>query len=183
MTDKAALRRALRASCPGEAAHADESALLCRHLLHWPPFLQAQVVAGYMPLPHEADIAPLLQAVLNSGRTLALPRCGKGGTMTFYQVDCLERLIPGAFGIPEPPPEAQPILPEALSLILVPLEGVDAQGYRLGKGGGYYDRYLIGCSALRVGVAFTWQEIPCLPHEAWDIPLHALVDCNGIKQY
>lgn len=182
MTEKAALRHALRALYPGDAARADESALLCRHLLHWPPFLQAQVVAGYVPLPHEVDVTPILQAVLSSGRVLALPRCCKGGSMAFYRVDCLEQLIPGAFGIPEPPPDAQPILPEALSLILVPLEGVDAQGYRLGKGGGYYDRYLIECSALRVGVAFTWQEIPCLPHEAWDIPLHALADCNGIKQ-
>lgn len=180
-SEKAALRRAIRAAWPGEERRRAESAILCRHLLAWEPFCRARVVGGYIPMTHEADITPLLREVLASGRVLALPRCGQMPEMAFHQVGSLEELTLGRWGIPEPGESAPVIPPEALSLILVPLEGIDRRGYRLGKGGGYYDRLLAHTHAATVGVALSWQTVPRVPTAPWDKPVAALADIHGVR--
>ena len=179
--EKAALRQAIRAAWPGQARQDEESAAICRHLTAWAPFRQAEVVGGYMPMAQEADITPLLKAVLASGRALALPRCGQPPEMTFHRVLSLGELLQGRWGIPEPREDAPVIPPEALSLVLTPLEGTDAQGRRLGKGGGYYDRLLASTRALAVGVALSWQIVPRVPVDPWDKPLDALADAAGVR--
>lgn len=181
--EKAALRRSIRAAWPGQARRDAESAALCAHLTAWAPFRQAAVVGGYMPMAREADVTPLLRRVLEDGRTLALPRCGPAPEMGFHQVTALERLAPGRWGAPEPPEDAPFVPPEALALVLVPLEGVDKAGGRLGKGGGYYDRLLGRTRALRVGVALSWQEVARVPCAPWDAPLDALADARGVRLF
>ncbi len=79
-------------------------------------------------------------------------------------------------GIAEPSAAAEPCPPEALAAVLLPGVAFDAQGGRLGQGGGYYDRFLARLSpqTLLIGVAYDWQLAPTLPQAAWDRPVQLL---------
>lgn len=162
---------------------ADESERICRHIIASRWYRKAQVIAGYVPLKWEADITPVLQHALASGKTLALPLCGTAPHMTLRRVTALEELHPGAYGIPEPSAEAEIIPPEEVQLLLIPLEGIAEDGTRLGKGGGYYDRLLAGCDAYAMGCALSWQRVERIPREEWDRPLCACADRDGIREF
>ena len=183
LADKKALRRQLRALHGGEAARQAESGAICRHILQSERYRKARVIAGYVPLIWEADVTAVLRQALQDGKILALPLCGTPPHMTLRRVVSLEALIPGAYGIPEPPAEA-PVVPlETVDLLLTPLEGVDERGFRLGKGGGYYDCLLAECSVPSLGCALSWQRVHRLPADAWDRPLTACADARGIHDF
>ena len=100
--------------------------------------------------------------------------------MDFFRIRNLEELSPGAYGILEPP-ETELIAPDAAELILVPGAAFDKAGYRLGYGGGYYDRFLAdlraaSVSVTTVGLAFSRCRTPILPHEAFDLPVDCIID-------
>ena len=71
----------------------------------------------------------------------------------------------------QPKEDAPPIPPEAIDLIIVPLEAIDAVGHRLGKGGGYYDRYLPRTRAVQVAAVLRHQRVAFVPHDHHDVPL------------
>ena len=134
-----------------------------------------------MPLDREADIRPLLREILISGRTLALPRCGKDGAMAFHRVTAPEQLIEGPYHLMEPPASLPVVPPEAIRLMLVPLEAADPRLNRLGKGGGYYDRYLpMAANALLCGVALRYQLTEAVPTAPHDRPLDVLATPDGL---
>jgi 5-formyltetrahydrofolate cyclo-ligase len=128
------------------------------------------VVAGYLPIGDEINVRPLLRRLQGDGHRLALPRVVRsGGPLAFAAWTDGDPLGQGPFGTSQPTDEAAPVTPEVL---IVPLLAFDRDGFRLGYGGGYYDRTL---SALRtrrailaVGVAFSAQEVPAVPHGAHD---------------
>lgn len=180
---KQQLRRQIRSRCGNETARAEQSACLCQHILQSKEYQNAAIVGGYMPMRHEADILPVLRDVLESGRKLLLPLCGQAPHMTLRIVSSLEALVVGAYGILEPAADTPVYQETAPVLLLVPLEGIDYQGYRLGKGGGYYDRLLSQGSFVSLGCAFDWQWTEKLPRDAWDIPLNACADTRGIHYF
>lgn len=177
--DKADLRRALRLGYPGREARARESERLCRHLLDCPWYREARTVGAYLPMAREADILPVVKDVLRSGRRLTLPRIEGPGRMTMRQVTRLEELTPGAYGIPSPGADAPVVSARELALIIVPLEGIDRRGVRLGKGGGFYDGYLREVRCPSLGAALSWQWRETLPADPWDVLLDGAVDCAG----
>ncbi len=141
---KAGLRRVMgrRARELSPEYRARASAVICRELLALPELGAAPVVFGFYPAALEPDLTPVLQELLRRGKTLALPRCVSSGVMEARQVEDLSALVPGAYGLMEPPAEA-PLLPWGLlSFAAVPCVAADRQGGRLGHGGGYYDRFL-----------------------------------------
>lgn len=181
--NKRQLRKQLRALDEGKAAREAQSAAICRHILASALYQDAWTVGGYMPMPHEADILSVLQDVLQSGKRLALPLCGPAPHMTFRLVTNLDELVPGAYGLLEPAEEATIVPADGIDLLLVPLEGIDTEGFRIGKGGGYYDRMLAECAASSVGCAFTWQQVRAVPRDVWDKPLAFCADSGGLKKF
>lgn len=182
-TEKAALRKAIRARYPGKNQRDAESARLCAVIAQSDLFRRANVVAGYVPMAREADIMPLLRLTLDLGKTLLLPRVEGARQMTMRQIRDLSALIPGAYGIPEPPESAPILSPDAIDLLLTPLEGIAPDGTRLGKGGGYYDGLLPLKNGIALGCALPWQWVDDIPRESWDIPLGACVDGNEIQYF
>lgn len=177
--EKAAFRRQLRMLRPERDTIARESQQICRWLLAWPEYQRATCLAAYMPLAHEADITPLLSQALKADKQLMLPRI-VDGEMRFYWVKELSALRTGAFGIREPAPDAPQAALEQATLILTPLEAVDALGHRLGKGGGYYDRALRTRKGFALGVALHYQVVERVPTADWDVPLDGWVAPEGI---
>lgn len=178
MKDTAAEKRALRAALRERrkaAAAADPTAAqaLANVFLHHIPLAAGVPVAGYRAVPPELDPAPLMAALAARGHPLALPCTGPLGTaLVFRRWQPGDPLVKGALGIEQPLPEAPSVLP---SVALVPLLGFDRRGYRLGQGGGYYDRTLAAGTMLAVGLAYAAQEVEVLPVEPWDRRLDWIV--------
>ncbi|HEY0301244.1 MAG TPA: 5-formyltetrahydrofolate cyclo-ligase, partial [Rhizomicrobium sp.] len=112
------------------------------------------IVAGYFPLRDEADPRSLMAAFSALGHPLALPCVEAGRPLVFraWRMGDAMRPNASAYGIPEPLPEAPVVAP---ALVLVPLLAYDAEGHRLGYGGGYYDRTLAAMKGARtLGIAY-----------------------------
>jgi len=180
MNEKQLLRRAIRSRYPGAEERNRQSAAICTHVLASGLYRQCDALCGYVPMTREADVTPILMDALRSGRTLLLPRVEEEGRMTLRLVGSLEELIPGAYGIPEPSPEAPVACLTEETLLLVPLEGLDRGGVRLGKGGGYYDRLMADCRCPHLGILQSWQWAERVPCEPWDIRLAFAADPSGI---
>ena len=142
-------------------------------------------ITGYWPVRSEIDSRPLLHALHDAGFTLALPSLIKADTpeMEFRFWTPETPLIEGDFGIPTPPPKSGVM--EAPDILLVPLLAFDRDGFRLGYGGGYYDRALErfrqgAHSVLAFGVGFALQEMEELPREPHDQPLDGVLTPEGL---
>jgi len=150
---------------------------LAGHVLNRCPPLPGQIVSGFWPIGDEIDIRPLLLALAGRGHVLALPATPRrGDPLTFHRWRPGERLIPERFGTFRP--EADPVVPD---LLLVPLLAFDRAGWRLGYGGGFYDRTLAGLPGRRtIGCAFAAQQIEQVPVEAHDRRLDAVATEEGV---
>lgn len=180
-TTKRELRQQIRQQTGSPAERKAQSEAICRHLLNSELYRNARVIGGYLPLPWEADILPVLTDALTKGKMLALPRTETPPIMTMRTITALDTMQPGRWSVPEPDEHAPMMPPEKIDLLLVPLEGVDRFGCRLGKGGGYYDVLLAKTNAVALGVAFSWQRVDQIPCEPWDKPLQAVCTVEGIQ--
>ncbi len=135
-----------------------------------------QAIALFAALPREPDISSLL--ALFPERAFFYPRV-QGNAMTFHRiVDPEKDLIAGPWGLREPVLSLPEIDAHSLDLILCPGMAFTRDGKRLGKGGGYYDRYLDHGNETRphrVGVTFTEFMLEDLPYETHDIRMHEVV--------
>jgi 5-formyltetrahydrofolate cyclo-ligase len=170
-------RGALARACPDFAhrivAHADA--------------LQAfrgTMISGYIAMGNEADPAPLIARLRAQGCEISYPLVHRGQPLTFRVPVEGEQWIKSAFGVLEPRPDWPLALP---TLLLVPLLAFDKDGYRLGYGGGYYDRTLAHFRAEReiaaIGIAFAGQQMERVPRDARDEPLDGVVTEEGFRRF
>ena len=167
---KAALRKKLRTMeriLP--QSYRDESAAaICRRVTELPEYQAAQVVFAFVGTEREIDTTALLQDVLDSGKTLCLPRCGAAHSMALCHVTSLDQLTPGAYGILEPVEDCPLLTVEDIGFVVTPCLSCDMQGDRLGQGGGYYDRFFDryhGPAALLCREKLLSDEVPMEPHD------------------
>lgn len=166
---RAAARAIWRAQSP--AALREMGARLCANLFARPEWRAASTLLCFVPLPSEPDISPALDRALAEGKTLAVPRVLGEGRMEWVRLDSLDALRPAAFGIREPV-RGTVLDPAGFApdtLILVPCLAADRQGVRLGRGGGYYDRFLAQYNGRRLLVCPEVLLAESLPRDAWDI--------------
>ncbi len=187
MNTKSALRTELRTRRLALASGPEgelRSRLMQERLLASPLWRDCRRVAAYMAVKGEAGTSLLLDEARRTGRALFLPRCrrqgeeGWPGGMDFLLCEAGTPLILSRFGIPEPPPDAPALSPAELAapdtLLIVPALAFDREGFRLGYGGGYYDRVLARAACPSVGLAFHSLLLPQLPREPWDQAVRAV---------
>lgn len=163
--NKVALRRHIK------ALPTPDWTALTQAFLELPEVEAACTVLLFCGTGQEADTAPVIEDLLARGKTVALPKCLPGRRMEARKIVSRAQLIPGAYGIPEPGEDCPVIERDTIDLILVPALCCDAQGYRLGHGAGYYDRYLAGYSGMTVALCpQAWLQKE-LPREEFDIPV------------
>ncbi|MDB5702045.1 MAG: 5-formyltetrahydrofolate cyclo-ligase [Sphingomonadales bacterium] len=131
---------------------------------------KGDVIGLYMPMSGEPDPASLN---LGASTVTSLPALNPDGTMEFRLWKPGDATMVSPWGGSQPADVDLVVEPD---IIFVPLLAFDEFLYRLGQGGGHYDRYLAGHeSALRVGVAWEAQKVAGLPVEPWDVPLDAVI--------
>lgn len=139
------------------------------------PFFQRESFFVYHSVGSEADTLGIIQRLRSSGKRVYLPRIADGDMLSVPYMKERER----AFGIPQPiagrDTEAE--------IILTPLLSFDDKGFRLGYGGGYYDKYFASHGGLRVGLAYEGQAANLLPHGEYDVPLHAVITETGVRYF
>jgi 5-formyltetrahydrofolate cyclo-ligase len=152
-----------------------------------PPWqFSGQVVAGYWPIGAEIDVRPVLEAVCASGGRCALPVVdGPGQPLVFRGWTPGDILVSGRFGTRVPAAGCPLLVP---AVLLVPLLAFDSRGFRLGYGGGYYDRTIAGFRTaglhLRaIGVAFARQEMERVPVEEFDQRLDGVATEDGLRLF
>jgi 5-formyltetrahydrofolate cyclo-ligase len=166
--DKRTLRSAMlawRAALSEEERRAAADSLLVT-MRRERPIATPAVVSGFWPIKEEIDIRPLMIELFNQGCQMALPVVqGRGQPLLFRAWRPGDPLEEGVFGTLQPAARREVVEPDAL---LVPLLACDEDGWRLGYGGGFYDRTLLGLWAWRkvtaVGVGFDAQVVPDVPH-------------------
>jgi 5-formyltetrahydrofolate cyclo-ligase len=142
------------------------------------------IVAGYIPMRDEADPLPLMKRLREVGSSLALSRvAGKGQPLQFHLWRKADAPMKASFGMMEAAPDWQSVVPD---ILLVPLLGFDKDGYRLGYGGGFYDRTLrslrMSETVLAVGLAYAGQEM-ALPHDDYDERLDWIVTEKYAREF
>ena len=174
--DKRALRARMRAtrdaffatSPPPINAGADFTALLPH----------AATVASYVPIGSEADPMWLARAAVEQGCAIVLPHVtSRAEPIRFLAWDAEDDLAPGPFGLQQPHHASPALAPD---LVLTPLVAFDSALNRLGQGAGHYDRAFAEFpNAVRIGVAWSVQQVDTLPADPWDMPLHAIATETG----
>lgn len=182
MTDKQALRTQMRAARKSLSKEEQQAAsrAVCAKILSSAAYREAKCVMAYIACRGELDVTPVIESALAAGKTLALPRCEEGGTLTARKTDSLAALAPGAYGIKTPGEGAEIMPPEAIDLILVPGTAFDREGYRLGQGGGYYDRFLKKTNAVLCGVCHDMALLERVPRQDHDARMDAVITPGGL---
>ncbi len=194
--DKASLRRryaALRdALTPRERAAAE--ALIQKRLFSLPAWEKAPLVCGYTSVRGEMDMTPIWRRAADLGKGYALPVTvthPREGHMVFRRTAGFtpHELIPARFGIPEPSAACPALSLQdfAGAVILVPGLAFDEDGFRIGYGGGYYDRFLAelrqsSIPVTTVGLLFSVCRATRLPRESHDIPVDHVLDERRVIQ-
>ncbi len=169
-SDKATLRKACiaarNATLPEVRAAAD--AAICHHILGSDLYQNASAVLLYAAIRSEVNLNAVITAALTDGKQVALPRICSEGVMHFYLITSLQDLAEGTMQIAEPDKHCPLYTPPEDSLMLVPGIAFDKEGYRIGWGGGYYDRYLPVFCGVTAGITREAQFTSKIPHEPHD---------------
>jgi 5-formyltetrahydrofolate cyclo-ligase len=189
---KEPLRKKLRAQrrSLSDSDHRRRSKAAAKAIMRLRMFSAGKRVALYLPFDRETDTAPLIRAAQQRGVRIFVPVIGdrRHCRLRFYPLK--GGISPGTFGISVPRLRVGPVSPQWLDLIVIPLVGVDADGRRLGMGGGYYDRALAFRRRRRhwkgphlVGLAFECQRTGLKFADAWDVRLNSLATESGVEHF
>ena len=152
-----------------------KSQALCDRLSNWHVFQQAQNILAFTSYKQEPDLSYLWQRFPE--KNWGFSRCLEKD-LIWHQVDVANfdhDMTTGSFGILEPLPNLPLMNLENIDLILIPAIACDRQGYRLGYGGGFYDRWLPKSRGIKAGIIFDEFYLEDIPHDVWDVPLELII--------
>lgn len=145
-------------------------------LVDLPGLQTAKTVYCFISIRQEPDTRPIIEYLLKSGKRVCVPKCKSHGIMDARVITSFDDLKPmPPFGIPEPPDQSEIADPATIDFAIVPGLAFDRKGGRLGRGMGYYDRYLSGCAAYRCGVCFDALLFEQIPTGSMDVPMDTIL--------
>lgn len=176
--DKVGLRKSVRSKLSTLTVREKQrqALLVMEAVKEHPAIVGAEVIAAFSPLPDELQIWDLVEE-LSQSKVIALPRIEADGVMQFYRY-CKESLASGSYGIMEPSATTL-VTPGEIDAMIVPGVVFTVSGARMGRGKGYYDKYMSQTTfrAFKLGVCYEEQlvdELPMEPHDVvMDVVVHA----------
>ncbi len=170
------IRKRLRGQSPKEQAEKDEAITV--QFLSLPEFKKARVISCYLSIPSEVDTTEIIDKALMMDKSVVIPSSA-GEKMKMYDLkDCRDQLVKGPYGVLQPESDRLKPYPDAkIDLVIVPGLAFTKGGDRLGRGKGYYDKYLSGLSktAKKIGLAYDVQIVDELPTTQRDIQVDIVV--------
>ena len=175
-------RRVVRLAAEGMALGQpdEDSSAACRLILKSTVWQRASRVMLYVPMRGELNVNSLIENGLKDDKLITLPRFSV--SKNAYEacgIDNLSDLVPGKFGVLEPPPDCQTMDTKQLDLAIVPGVAFAGLGGRLGRGGGFFDRLLTDIPAKKCGVCFEQQVYPDVPVERHDVKMDMIATPSG----
>lgn len=164
-----------------------KSAVACGFLIKSPEFAAARVVMLYLSTPSEVDTAPIALRCWQDGKIVVVPKVSWDQRrmlpveLTTLASDGMTTTGPGV----REPIAGKPIPADLIDIVIVPGLGFTPQGYRIGRGMGFYDRFLAqsGFMGISCGLAFEDQVVDTIPILDHDMPLSMLVTDRGIRRF
>ncbi|GEM_PF-1311432 len=160
----------------------EKSRLIQARFSQLPEYSKAKAIMLYAATEKEVRTDKAIKGALKNGKVVALPSIDveeRLMTPVSLSLDSLKQLMPGAYGIMES--AGTQVSRDELDIIVMPVLAFDDEGDRLGRGGiGYYDRFLKGTNALKVGFAFDWQKAEEVPRESHDVQLDKVITESGV---
>ncbi len=153
----------------------------CEHmierLLKEPSVMEGETIAVTMSAFPEVETRGLIEKLWEMGKKIAIPKCHpQTRAMQFYEITSFSQLETVYLHIEEPVPAlCEEVGKEDIDTIIVPGVVFNKEGYRIGFGGGYYDRYLPGLKAAKLALAFDEQIVEYVPVDLHDIPVDVLI--------
>ncbi len=146
-------------------------------LYTYKPYTNAETIGLTVAMKGEINTKEIIERAWSEGKRVAVPKCNpKTKQMTFYYLTEWDQLEIVYFGLEEPRPEKTEMCPpDEIELLLVPGLIFDRNGFRIGFGGGYYDRYLKDYSNSTVSLAYQFQVVENVPTETFDLPVEAII--------
>ncbi|MDA8126375.1 MAG: 5-formyltetrahydrofolate cyclo-ligase [Deltaproteobacteria bacterium] len=180
MVGKGDIRRQALCQRDGLAATEIEakSRIIVERLVGLDEIRRAATVMVYLSFASEVRIDRLLLRGWAAGKRIVVPHCRPDGReLTACRIDAFDELEPGHYGIRAPKADRLRPVPQAeIDAVIVPAAAFDRRGYRIGYGGGYYDRFLPQVpQAAKIGVAFACQIVPEIPAAPHDVPVDRIV--------
>ena len=182
---KETIRRELRQNlvAMSDGVRQEHSVRACELLLGLEQFGRAATVMAYIPLPDELDIGPVLQAAWAQGKVVVMPRIiwAKHELRPIVTHNLDGDMMAGRHGLSEPAGSEELSLGD-IDLVIVPAVGFDRRGHRMGRGGGFYDRFLAQpqLRANTVGITFSQQIVEELPILSHDQAVQMIVTDSGV---
>ncbi len=156
---------------------------IARRVVSLHQYDNAHTVMIYASTPIEVDTFEIIKRAFEDGKRVALPRCIKGTrNMEFHYIQSLDDLECGTFNVLEPKPELETVTDFNGAIMIVPALGLDSFGYRLGYGGGYYDRYLARDDFVTVGICYADDYMYRMFHGRYDCPLGLIVTDRFVRR-
>jgi 5-formyltetrahydrofolate cyclo-ligase len=188
MSSKAAVRRQLKQLLAGlsEADRHRKSVTACANLIATREFSSAQVVMLYLSTPEEVDTAPLALKCWQAGKTVVVPKVSwDQKRMLPVEINSLQTGITTVKNMIREPIAGKPIPINLIDLVIVPGVGFSKNGYRIGRGMGFYDRFLAQpeFNGVACGLAFAEQVIEDVPVLDHDMPLSMLTTDRGVVRF
>ena len=172
MMNKQELRQYIRAQ---KKLHVTGELSPCEVLPQHPRIIDCRTILVYSALPDEVPTQALLDLLVKQGKTVLLPRVITDTDMELRRYTGRHDLQLGAYGILEPTGELFTVY-DTIDVAIVPGMAFDAEGYRLGRGKGYYDRFLVRVPYLyKIGLCFSWQMVDNVPHDKHDIVMDEVI--------
>lgn len=177
--EKKQLRSDVRASLQqiGYSEYKERSMAIGRLLFQEPSIIEGKTIAVTMSNRPEVDTTMIIEELWRQGKRVCVPKCTpKTREMAFYEIDGFFQTERSYMDILEPIEEMTELVSkDEIDVIIVPGIVFDPKGYRIGYGGGYYDRFIPGFNGELISIAFEEQVIEQVPYECHDIPVHSIV--------
>ncbi|PTL40503.1 5-formyltetrahydrofolate cyclo-ligase [Alkalicoccus saliphilus] len=154
-----------------------QESMLYSQLFEMPEWKKAEVAACTISVGNELNTYPIFIRAWKEGKKIAAPVVkGSKKELDFYIVNKMEDCREAGFGLIEPDPsKCEYVSPEHIDLVITPGLAFDKEGFRIGYGGGFFDRFLQGLPVSTVSLVFQEQLMENIPRESFDVPVNRLL--------